>query len=211
MGGMHGFGAVPYEKDPELFKNDMERRSFALTNLLLAYVANVDRFRHTIEKLPIPVYLEGYYERWLATTEQLAVEEGFVTPAELTERCRALAAKQTSPPAAPIDAAPARGERTTKRDVATTPRFAVGDPVVTLNDHPHGHTRLPRYARAKRGVVARRHPSFVFPDTNADGAGENPQYLYAVSFSGDELWGTDAEPGTRIQIDLFESYLRPAQ
>lgn len=210
MGGMHGFGPVPYEKDPALFKNAMERRSFALTNLLLGYVANVDRFRHTLEKLPVPTYLEGYYERWLATAEQLAAEEGFVTPEELRARCHALVRNERDTAAKPIDAAPARGERTTLRDVPSGPRYGEGDAVVTRNDHPEGHTRLPRYARAKRGIVARVHPSFVFPDTNADGLGETPQYVYAVSFSGEELWGADAEPGTRIQIDLFESYLRSA-
>ncbi|MEM1247113.1 MAG: nitrile hydratase subunit beta [Acidobacteriota bacterium] len=210
MGGMHGFGEVPYERDPEPFKNDMERRSFALTNLLLGYVGNVDRFRHTIEKLPISTYLEGYYERWLATTERLAAEEGFVTRKELLERCRTLARGEAAAPAEPIEVSAARGEGTTKRSVESAPRFGEGDAVLTNNDHPQGHTRLPRYARGKRGIIARVHPSFVFPDTNADGEGENPQYVYAVSFRGEDLWGEDAESGTKVQIDLFESYLRPA-
>ena len=36
-----------------------------------------------------------------------------------------------------------------------SPAFAVGDAVVTRNVHPAGHTRLPRYARGKRGVIHR--------------------------------------------------------
>ena len=38
------------------------------------------------------------------------------------------------------------------REVAgVTPRFKPGDRVVTRDIHPAGHTRLPRYARAKPG------------------------------------------------------------
>jgi nitrile hydratase len=82
--------------------------------------------------------------------------------------------------------------------------------VVTKNHQPAGHTRLPAYARRRRGVVARVHPAMVFPDDNAHGRGENPQYLYTVRFDGGELWGAGAEPGTFVHIDLFEPYLEPA-
>ena len=33
------------------------------------------------------------------------------------------------------------------------PRFKVGDGVLTRNINPLGHTRLPRYARGRRGVI----------------------------------------------------------
>jgi nitrile hydratase len=51
------------------------------------------------------------------------------------------------------------------------------------------------------------HPSFVLPDSNAHRRGESPEYVYAVGFSGRELWGDDAEPGLSVHVDLFESYL----
>ena len=50
----------------------------------------------------------------------------------------------------------------------------------------------------------------MLPDTNAHGRGECPQHLYTVVFAGRELWGDDAEPGTSVRLDLFESYLEPA-
>ncbi len=75
---------------------------------------------------------------------------------------------------------------------------------------PAGHTRLPRYVRGKRGTIHRIHPACVFPDTNAHGQGEKPQYVYSVRFQGAELWGADAEPATALHIDLFEDYLEPA-
>ena len=69
------------------------------------------------------------------------------------------------------------------------------------------HTRLPRYARGKKGRIAEIYPAFVFPDTNAHDGGEQPQHVYAVFFKGEELWGADAERGISVSLDLFESYL----
>ena len=88
---------------------------------------------------------------------------------------------------------------------------AIGAPVVTRTFHPWGHTRLPRYARGKRGAIARFHGVHVFPDTNAHGRGENPQPLYSVSFDARELWGESAEANQRVHIDLWESYLEPGE
>ena len=51
----------------------------------------------------------------------------------------------------------------------------------------------------------------VFPDTNATGAGEDPQWLYTVTFDGRELWGRTAiRPRLKISVDAWESYLEPA-
>ena len=77
------------------------------------------------------------------------------------------------------------------------------------NIHPVGHTRLPRYARGKRGVVLLVHGPQTFPDTNAHGLGRQPQPLYNVRFEGRELWGDSAEPGQVVYLDLWDSYLDP--
>jgi nitrile hydratase subunit beta len=97
------------------------------------------------------------------------------------------------------------------RGTGATPRFAPGDPVRTREMHPHGHTRLPRYARGKPGVIHRCHGIHVFPDTNAHGRGEQPQPLYSVRFDARELWGEAAEPNQAVHIDLWESYLLPGR
>ena len=47
---------------------------------------------------------------------------------------------------------------------------------------------------ARPGVIERVHGAHVFPDSNAHGEGENPQWLYTVRFSGRELWGEEADP-----------------
>ena len=50
----------------------------------------------------------------------------------------------------------------------------------------------------------------VFPDSNAHGIGEAPQWLYSVGFDATELWGRDGDPGQRLSLDAWESYLAPA-
>jgi nitrile hydratase len=90
------------------------------------------------------------------------------------------------------------------------PRFAVGDAIITRNNHPRGHTRLPRYTRGKRGVINLVHGPEIFPDSNAHGRGQNPQVVYNVRFDARELWGESAEPRQTLSIDLWESYLEPA-
>src|SRR5579871_376221 len=94
----------------------------------------------------------------------------------------------------------------TEREPAAPPRFKPDDAVVTRNAHPRGHTRLPRYARGKRGVIHRYHGAHVFPDTNAHGQGEQPQPLYSVRFAAAELFGPDAEPHQFVYLDLWEPY-----
>ena len=89
-------------------------------------------------------------------------------------------------------------------------RFQTGDHVVTRNIHPVGHTRLPRYARGKRGVIQFFHGVETLPDASAHGRGPSPEPLYNVSFDASELWGASADGRGSVHIDLWESYLEPA-
>jgi hypothetical protein len=95
------------------------------------------------------------------------------------------------------------------RQPGPPPRYALGDQIVTRHDAPVGHTRLPRYARGKLGVIVRVHGSFIFPDTNAHGQGAQPHPLYSVRFEAAELWGATAEPCAPVHLDLWERYLEP--
>jgi nitrile hydratase len=92
-------------------------------------------------------------------------------------------------------------------DRSYKPRFTVGDKVVARNMNPEGHTRIPRYARGKHGVIRHDWGVFVFPDTHAHGQGANPQHCYSVEFEARELWGTGHSARERIYIDLWEEYL----
>ena len=79
-----------------------------------------------------------------------------------------------------------------------------------LNMNPVGHTRLPRYARAKRGVIVRDHGVYRFPDTFVAGLGDKRQHVYAVRFAARELWGDTASARDSVHLDLFEDYLERA-
>ena len=93
------------------------------------------------------------------------------------------------------------------REAKTPARFKPGDRVRTKNIHPETHTRLPRYARNRVGVVEALRGCHVFPDTAALGKGDDPQWLYPVLFEGRELWGDSAEPSLKVSIEAFEPYL----
>jgi nitrile hydratase subunit beta len=70
-----------------------------------------------------------------------------------------------------------------RMDADVPPRFTPGDRVRTRYIHPTGHTRLPRYARGRIGVIARDHGVFVFADASGDGRGTIPQHIYSVRFT----------------------------
>jgi nitrile hydratase len=97
-----------------------------------------------------------------------------------------------------------------RMDVDLPPRFAPGDRVRTRNTHPLGHTRLPRYARGRVGVIDRDHGVFVFADASGNGLGKIPQHVYAVRFTARELWGPEASPRDTIHLDLWDAHLDPA-
>ena len=90
------------------------------------------------------------------------------------------------------------------------PHFHAGQRVRARNINPVGHTRLPRYARGKLGIVDRDHGVYVFPDTIAHSADENPQHVYSVRFTARELWGDHASPRDSVYLDLWDDYLEPA-
>src|SRR5258708_3888819 len=96
-----------------------------------------------------------------------------------------------------------------RREVAVPAKFKPGDRGVARNIHPTGHTPIPRYVRGRRGVVARDHGVYVFPDSNAAMEGEKPQHVYSVKFTARELWGPDASPRDVIYMDLWDDYLDP--
>lgn len=211
LGGAMGFGPVVPEPEGELFHAEWEKGAFALTLAIGALGRwSLDAARHTRESIPPAHYLSAsYYEIWLTALERLLVAHNLVTEAELREG-RSL---EPSPPAQPLRAEnvlPALMRGTPySRPAATPARFAVGDRVRTRNEHPTGHTRLPRYARDKEGVVEAVRGVFVFPDTLAHGKGEAPQWLYTIRFEGRELWGEASDPTLAISVDAWESYLEP--
>jgi nitrile hydratase beta subunit len=211
LGGMHGFGRINVEANEPAFHEAWEGRVFAMAALTASLgLRSLDSFRHAIERLsPVAYLTAGYYGRWLAALETLLAEAGVVTREELDSRVSGRLQPETGPASLAGSSTPLQAPRGAQRSIDAAPRFSVGQAVRTRNMHPSGHTRLPRYARGKRGVVARVHPVWVFPDSNAHGRGEQPQYAYAVRFEAAELWGPDAEARAAVHVDCFEMYLEP--
>ncbi len=212
MGGMHGMGPIVREEHEPAFHHDWERRVLALSLAAGALGQwNIDASRHARERMPAAQYLAAsYYEKWLYGLELLLVETGLLTREEVeTGRARGRSAGKRVLKAADVEKVLTKGRRFRLPD-DVPPRFKPGDPVVGRNIHPTGHTRLPRYARGKRGLVDRDHGVFIFADANAMGRGPKPQHLYSVRFAARALWGPDASPRDAVYVDLWDDHLDPA-
>lgn len=213
MGGQHGMGPVQYERDEPVFHDRWEGRVFALDRSTRALrMWNLDSWRHDIELLPPVDYLRmSYYERWFTTLEGRVVKYGVVTKDEM-ETGRAAPGSTKATPALTLKTSSRWVDRgiPSSHEPGIPPLFAVGESVRTRNINPLGHTRLPRYARGKNGVVARDHGVYVFPDTNAHFQGEKRQHVYSVRFSARELWGENASPLDSVHIDMWDDYLERA-
>lgn len=213
MGGLQNFGPVRPEVDEPVFHAPWEGRVYAINSSLRAIGRwNLDAWRYQIEMLDPAVYLRmSYYERWLRINEQLLVQHGLVSAAELARG----AADPATPKAAPALTADLAARRLgrgipSSDEPAVRPGFAVEDSVRARNINPVGHTRLPRYVRGKLGVIARDRGVYTFPDTNANHQGERRQHVYSVRFTARELWGEHASTRDTVYLDLWDDYLEHA-
>lgn len=212
MGGMHGMGPVEIEKDEPVFHSRWEARTFALT-LACGFRGkwNLDMVRYAREQMPPADYLATtYYEHWLYGLEKLLVEQGLVTAKELETGRAEGKASATGVLWASDVATFLSNRRHARLDDEVPPKFKPGDRVVARNIHPTGHTRLPRYARGRHGVIDRDHGVFVFADTNAMNRDKKPQHLYSVRFPARELWGTTASARDSVYVNLWDDHLDAA-
>ena len=176
MGGMEGFGPVKPEPNEPPFHSTWEGRALAMNRALgYAKIWNIDKSRAKIEEMPPHEYLtKTYYQKWAQRLEQLLIEYGYIGEDEV-KAGRSLRPGKPVPrflPAAEVNKALSRG--TYSREPTGPARFKAGDRVRTRNIHPHTHTRLPRYARDKVGVIECVRGFHVFPDSVAIGAGREP-------------------------------------
>lgn len=217
VGGMDGFGPVDTTEHEDTFHEEWEGVTYA------AFIAGlgsgtfgIDAFRHSIERLPPADYLTAsYYDRWARGIARLFVERGVLDAADLRERTAAFAAGEASVPerydpellgelaAGVNEAYDAAGD-------GDDPRFDEGDRVVVRNHNPEGHTRCPGYVRRAEGEVRACRGHHTLPDAAAHGEART-EPLYNVRFDPEELWGERADRETAVSVDLWESYLRPAE
>jgi nitrile hydratase beta subunit len=212
LGGMHGMGPVEIERDEPVFHSQWEARVLAL-QLACSFHGrwNIDMGRYARERMPPAEYLAAtYYEKWLFGLNKLLVERGLVTANELqTGRAEAKANVAGVLRASDV-AGFLRNRRHARLDVDVQPKFKSGDGVIARNINPTGHTRLPRYARGRRGAIDRDHGVFIFADTHAMSRDRKPQHCYSVRFTARELWGPDASARDSVYVDLWDDHLDPA-
>jgi nitrile hydratase beta subunit len=221
MGGLHGLGTVAVEHNEPVFHSRWEGRVYAMTQVLdTTGIYNLDEHRHEIELMHPADYLrDSYYGRWLFAMESILARKNILNPAEVAARIaeRAHDASRVTKPDFAARNWPLTPEQKIRwgawrHEIAVTPKFAVGETVRVRNWQPSGHTRLPAYVRCKVGTVSIVNAqAWIFPDTRAHNAGENPQPVYNVTFEAKELWADFAEPGTVVNVDLSESYLESAE
>ena len=233
MGGVQErFGPIPVEAREPVFHHPWEKRVFSSLLMTIAMLGiSEDAFRWTMERLPPAQYLAGYYQRWLATLEQMLIDRGRARAGRARRAPRRKATDGPRPraagPASPSAVAPRRSHRG-GADAALAgpplpadpgllhlrklapPRFAIGDRVAvsaapTHRGGPHAASRATRGESAGRSSVTTLRT--VLPERSARGEHGAGEHFYTVEFDGRELWGDDAEPGTAVRIDLFESYL----
>jgi nitrile hydratase len=211
LGGMDGFGPVVSEPAEPPFHAPWEGRVLALQRALgFAGLWTIDESRASIEMMDPVAYLrDSYYKKWLAGLEHRVLAHGLVGADELAAGSSLRPGVRLARTLAPADV-PTLKRGSFARPPASDPRFSPGDRVRTRNLNPATHTRLPRYARDKIGVVEANRGCHVYPDTVAIGAGEQPQWLYTVVFTARMLWGDDADPALTVSIEAFEPYLVPA-
>jgi nitrile hydratase beta subunit len=212
MGGHQGMGPIEYEKNEPVFHHPWEARIYALNRAMRAWRKwSIDTDRHALELLsPVDYLRMSYYERWVGRLEDQVVRYGLVSREELDSGRAAPGATKVTP-ALTLAGAPwlSRGIAPS-RDSAVRPLFKVRQRVRARNINPPGHTRLPRYARGKTGVIVRDHGVYVFPDSNAHFRGEKRQHVYSVRFTAQELWGSSASPRDSVHLDLWDDHLERA-
>jgi nitrile hydratase beta subunit len=213
MGGQQGMGPVVYEKNEPVFHAAWEGRIYALNSAIRAWRKwSLDTDRHALELMSPVDYLRiSYYERWVHRLEAQLVQYGLVSKEEIESGRPAPGSTKASPALAL-----ATSDRWLSRGIASSldpkvrPLFKVSQRVRARNINPTGHTRLPRYARGKIGVVVRDHGVYLFPDSNAHFQGEKRQHVYCVRFAARELWGDNASPRDSVHLDLWDDYLERA-
>jgi len=209
LGGRHGFGKVDVDEPEQQFHHPYEARMRAIAHAITqAPDWSKDWFRHTRELIPPDQYLtRPYFDQWLQGYCTMLVNSGWASVEELAS------GKSQNPIAdlpPPMTAEQARSKvlRAVRFDGAADagPMFDIGQTVQTTREVSSGHTRLPVYAREKRGTVISHHGAHVFADDMAVNI-KRYVHLYTVEFSMAELWPEHKGSSDTLTLDLWESHL----
>ncbi len=216
MGGMQDMGPIPIEDNGPVFHQRWEGRAMGLLIACAGAGLLPKNFalRFAIEQIPPVEYLRmNYFERLVEALQNMLLIAGLLTREEIASgKPAAGSPKATRALSAGKMAAMISEDDSSRLNVAVNPSFKLGQRVRARNINPPGHTRLPRYARGKTGVIVRDQGVFGFEDSNAAGfQSEKPQHVYSVRFSARELWGEQASEQDKVYIDMWDDYLEDAK
>ena len=214
IGGMQNFGPVPYYKTGPVFHEAWEGRIYAINRALGPFrrVTGYPARAQSEQWSSADYYRMSYYERWYQRMVELLVKTEMVTQQEVdTGRAAPGSAKQNAPfTAAMVVPSYTQGRFAGRNRAGAPARFQVGQRIRTRNINPTGLTRLPRYARGRYGTITRDNGVFSLPDAIAQDLPDRPQHVYSVQFNARELWGEQAKPQDKVNLDLWDEYLESA-
>ncbi len=209
LGGREGFGPILGKDDERPFRSDWEMRAFGLAQAAAGDADwSIDWFRHCRELIVPAEYLtRPYFDQWVVTIAAQMIDAGYLTLAELDAGRSAFVRQPGYPPETPDEArAYVQSARSYALESEAPPLFVVGDAVRGKSMGHPGHTRLPSYARGRRGSVIAHHGAHVLPDASAAGTPRG-EHLYTVGFAASELWPEAHDSRDQVFVDLWESYL----
>lgn len=213
LGGKQGFGPIDVDEPEGPFHAEWEGREWAMSRVGAGHPDwTIDWWRHVRESIdPVDYLTRPYFDSWAQTDMAAYIDSGVFTLDEIVAG-KAKGERREPPPASNVRdviALVAKAATRFDRPLDAPPAYRVGDTVLTRRSGASGHTRLPQYARGRRGTIHAHHGAHVFPDMSARGV-EEAQHLYSVTFEAEELWPEALGRRDKVFLDLWESYLEPA-
>lgn len=211
LGGKQGYGPVDVDADETPFHHDWEAREWGLAQSARTPGITIDWWRHCRELIAPGDYLgRPYFDSWAQTDFATYIEAGWMTVEDIGSfDAEGAGAEDDPPPALTLQQVLQEDHSHAYRfdtEIDAEPLFAVGQRVITASHGHAGHTRLPQYARGRRGTIQACNGAHVFPDLSARGI-EIHQYCYSVMFTADELWAESSGGRDKVFLDLWESYM----
>jgi nitrile hydratase beta subunit len=210
IGGLDGL-TLPERDQGRILKEEWERQvvGVALTAWSTLIPGYSGSLRVDIERIPPVLYLKmPYYAKWLWAEEVALIRSGLVTRDELENPDSAMRTADSLPYRPQDVVAYIKDDDSYEIPAEVPPRYAVGDEVIARNEHPAGHSRMPRYVRGRRGVIHNHHGVHLFQDEVDEDIGQ--QHLYTVKFAASELWGSRAHPNDVVYAELSDHHLAGA-
>ena len=206
LGGLD-LGPVEVSTDDPAFHAEFEGIAWAISRSARAPEITIDWWRHCREVIAKEEYLNRpYFDSWMQTDMATYIDGGFFTVEELltgnVNQSETPPKKTTTSDVMALDRAANRDFSAPTNQAA---RYKIGDRVTTLATPPAGHTRLPKYAAGKTGIIHAHHGGHHYPDAGAQGE-DRGEHLYTVMFAATDLFGDSAGTQDKIYLDLWEPY-----